>query len=119
MMTDVEELPWYGTTAPRQRAARIWDHLKVLTIDPPGESTAPPLPKPSCRLTIMQPSAKPRRKRKPTLATVAKQASKAAIEVKRYEIKPDGTVVVVPGKPEPDTDNVSNPWDEVLDHDTH
>ena len=29
--------------------------------------------------------------RKPTLASVAKQASKAAIPVARYEVKPDGT----------------------------
>jgi hypothetical protein len=58
-----------------------------------------------------------RRKRAPTLVSVAKQASKAAIEVRRYEVKPDGTVVIIPGKPEPDTDNVSvnsdNEWDTI------
>jgi hypothetical protein len=43
---------------------------------------------------------KPRKPRRPTLASVAKQANKAAIEVKQYEVKPDGTVVIVPGKPE-------------------
>jgi hypothetical protein len=38
--------------------------------------------------------------RKPTLASVAKQASKAAIPVARYEMKPDGTVVIVTGQGE-------------------
>jgi len=46
--------------------------------------------------------------RKPTLASVAKQASKAAIPVARYEMKPDGTVVIVTGKPEPA--EPENPW---------
>jgi hypothetical protein len=46
--------------------------------------------------------------RKPTLASVAKQAQKAAIAVARYEVKPDGTVVVVAGTPEPT--EASNPW---------
>ncbi len=52
-----------------------------------------------------------RRERKPrrlTLASVAKQASKAAIEVARYEIKADGSVVVVTGAPEPAAPE--NPW---------
>jgi hypothetical protein len=49
--------------------------------------------------------------RKPTLASVAKQANKAAIPVARYEVKPDGTVVVVTGEPESID---ANPWDEVL-----
>src|SRR5262245_13528164 len=38
--------------------------------------------------------------RKPTLVSVAKQANKAAIPVARYEMKPDGTVVVVTGQGE-------------------
>src|SRR5262249_33495622 len=44
--------------------------------------------------------SKPRKRKpsKPTLASVAKQASKAGIDVARYEVKRDGTVVVVPGK---------------------
>jgi hypothetical protein len=49
-----------------------------------------------------------RKLRKPTLASVAKQASKAGIEVSRYEVKPDGTVVAVVGKPESATPE--NPW---------
>jgi hypothetical protein len=46
--------------------------------------------------------------RRPTLAGVAKQASKAALDVVRYEVRPDGTVVVVTGKPEPI--EPENPW---------
>jgi hypothetical protein len=49
-----------------------------------------------------------RRPRKPTLANIAKQANKAAIAVARYEIKTDGTVVVVTGAPEPTAPE--NPW---------
>jgi hypothetical protein len=45
---------------------------------------------PSMRKT--RPPRKP-----PTLASVAKHAAKAGIEVTRYEVKPDGTVVVVTG----------------------
>jgi hypothetical protein len=44
----------------------------------------------------------------PTLAGVAKQASKAGIEVARYEVKPDGTVVIVTGTPAPTEPD--NPW---------
>jgi hypothetical protein len=46
------------------------------------------------------PAPKPRRPRKPTLVSVAKQASKAGVEVARYEVEPDGKINVVPGKPE-------------------
>ena len=49
-----------------------------------------------------------KRPRKPTLASVSKQASKAGIDVARYEVKPDGTVVVVAGKPAPV--EPENPW---------
>jgi hypothetical protein len=52
-----------------------------------------------------------RKPRKPTLTSVAAQASKAAIAVARYEVKPDGTVVVVTGAP---AAGDINPWDEVL-----
>jgi hypothetical protein len=51
---------------------------------------------------------KARKPRKPTLATVAKQANRAAIDVARYEVKPDGTVVIVTGTPEPAA--ADNPW---------
>jgi len=50
-----------------------------------------------------------RRERKPTLASVAKHATKAGIEVARYEVKPDGTVVVVTGKTDTEqTDDLDN-----------
>ena len=39
------------------------------------------------------------RKRKPTLAGVARQATKAGIPVARYDFRPDGTISVVTGKP--------------------
>ena len=51
------------------------------------------------------------RQRKPrrlSLASVAKQARKAGIEVARYEIKPDGSVVVVTGELE--STALENPW---------
>jgi len=51
---------------------------------------------------------KPRKLRKPTLVSVAKAASKAGIAVARYEVKPDGTVVVVTGEPEPAA--AESPW---------
>jgi hypothetical protein len=53
---------------------------------------------------------KPARKRmrKPTLTSVAKQASKAGIGVRSYEIRPDNTIVVVTGEPEPAAPD--NPW---------
>jgi hypothetical protein len=50
---------------------------------------------------------RPRRTRKPTLASVAKQVRKPALDVARYEVKPDGTVVVVTGAPE---STEPNPW---------
>ena len=59
--------------------------------------------------------AKPRRQRtprRPTLASVAKQANKAALDVGRYEVKPDGTVVVVTGNPEPAAAGNAWPLDE-------
>jgi hypothetical protein len=52
--------------------------------------------------------ARVRKPRRPTLASVAAQASKAALEVARYEVRPDGTVVVVTGKSE--STEASNPW---------
>jgi hypothetical protein len=56
---------------------------------------------------IDQPRNPPRQRKQPTLASVAKQASKAGIEVARYEVKPDGTVVIITGKSEA---TESNPW---------
>jgi hypothetical protein len=53
-----------------------------------------------------------RKPRKPTLASVAKQVSKAALDVARYEVKPDGTIAVVTGKPEPAVPENAWPLDE-------
>ena len=50
----------------------------------------------------------PRRQRRPSLATIAKQASKAGVEVARYEYKPDGTIVIVTGQGE--SNAPENPW---------
>ncbi len=49
-----------------------------------------------------------RKPRRPTLANVAKQAKKAAIAVARYEVKPDGTIVIVTGQGE--STEPENPW---------
>ena len=55
---------------------------------------------------------KPRKPRKPTLTSIARAAGKAAIAVARYEVKPDGTVVVVTGNPEPAAAGNAWPLDE-------
>jgi hypothetical protein len=57
---------------------------------------------------------KRQRKRKPTLASVAKQAEKAGLEVARYEVDPDGKISVVTGKPDITTPETGNEWDSVL-----
>ena len=61
------------------------------------------------------------RKRKPTLARVARQAAKAGIPVAGYEVRVDGSIKVITGKPNeattPDNsndDSHSNEWDGVL-----
>jgi hypothetical protein len=54
--------------------------------------------------TLCNGTAKPtrqRRARKLTLAKALKQASKAGVNIVRYEVEPDGKVVIVTGKPEP------------------
>jgi hypothetical protein len=57
---------------------------------------------------LRTPSEAARKPRRPTLASVAKQANRAAIAVARYEVKPDGTIVIVTGEPEPT--KPENPW---------
>jgi hypothetical protein len=53
------------------------------------------------------------RQRKPTLAGVARQATKAGVEVARYDFRPDGTISIVTGKPvgsgETDMDDTASP----------
>jgi hypothetical protein len=54
------------------------------------------------------PKSKARKPRKPTLESVAKQASKAGIDVARYEVEPDGAITVITGEPTPV--KPGNPW---------
>ena len=68
-----------------------------------AESTMPP----ELVIVVTQPERRLRKPRGPTLTSVSKKASRAGIEVARYEIKPDGTVVVVTGKSEA---TEPNPW---------
>jgi hypothetical protein len=52
-----------------------------------------------------------RRERRPSLASVTKQATKAGIAVARYEIKSDGTVVIITDKPgEPEQGKEFDQW---------
>ena len=64
------------------------------------------------RYAALSKPSKPRRPPKPGLASVAKAASKAGIDVARYEVRPDGTVVVITGTPEPATPDDPWPLDE-------
>ena len=61
-----------------------------------------------------EPKPKPQRKRKPTLISVAKQAARAGLEVKRYEVDPDGKISIVTGKPDITNPETGNEWDSVL-----
>jgi hypothetical protein len=63
-----------------------------------------------------RPAVRTRRTHKPTLASVARDARKAGIEVARYEVKSDGTVVIVTGQPVPA--EPENPWLADLRKDT-
>jgi hypothetical protein len=51
-----------------------------------------------------------RKRRRSTLASMAKAASKAGIPVARYEVKPDGTIVVVTGAPAQQQGNEVDEW---------
>ncbi len=64
-------------------------------------------------LHIVKSAARRRRSRKPTLAAVARQAARAAIEVARYDVEPDGKIVVVVGKPEAGQ-NETDPWERAM-----
>ena len=86
--------------------ARAALRLDAAPVKPSREP--PPSPPPDGLRTPAEAARKPRKPRRPTLASVSKQASKAGIDVARYEVKPEGTVVVVAGKPEPAAPE--NPW---------
>jgi hypothetical protein len=47
-------------------------------------------------------------------ASIAKQTTKAGIEVARYEIEPDGKIIVVTGKPIDQTNNDADPWERAM-----
>ena len=51
-----------------------------------------------------QPKPTRPRKRKPTLAGVARQAAKADIPVAGYEVRSDGSIKIIVGKPGPGGD---------------
>jgi hypothetical protein len=54
------------------------------------------------------------RRRKPTLASIAKEAAKAGLDVARYEVDPDGKIIVVTGKPGVPTTS-GNPWEAEIE----
>ena len=81
--------------------------------DQPPPRISAPLPRSRLPNGLCTPAeSRARRKRLPTLASVAKQASKTGIPVARYEVQPDGTVVVVTGTPEPAAPGNAWPLDE-------
>jgi len=81
----------------------IWDEFRAAMAAPEWRD----VPMPPMRWP-RETSRRQRKARKPTLASVAKKASAAGIEVARYEVKPDGSVVVITGKGE--STDASNPW---------
>jgi hypothetical protein len=86
-----------------ERLQRAYSDLLLrLKADPLAADPAPLKPK---RL----------RKRKPSLVSVAKQAAKAGLEVARYEVDPDGKIIVVTGKPNDMMTNTEtgNEWDRL------
>ena len=50
--------------------------------------------------------------RQSDLTRAIKAAQAAGLEIARIEIDPNGTIKIVPGKPE--SEQTENPWDEVL-----
>jgi hypothetical protein len=58
-------------------------------------------------MPIIRPE-KLRRRRRPTIASVLRQASKADVPIKRVRIEPDGAVTLDVGEPDPT--EASNPW---------
>ena len=58
-------------------------------------------------MSVISPDKLPRR-RKPTLASVLRQARKADVPIKRVRVEPDGAVTLDVGEPEPT--EATNPW---------
>ena len=61
-----------------------------------GVRCDPEQPRPRIRGGIVR---KPTRQRKPSLTSVIRQAAKAGVEIAGYEVRPDGTIGVIVGKP--------------------
>lgn len=61
------------------------------------------------------PTRKRRKRKSPSLVSVAKQAAKAGIEVARYEVEPDGKINIITGTADGETTN--NEWDDVYGED--
>jgi hypothetical protein len=64
----------------------------------------------ACSASLPKLPKPPQPPKPPTLASVAKQAGKAGIDVARYEVKPDGTVIVVTGAGEQRQGNEVDEW---------
>jgi len=81
---------------------------------PPDNTISVPVPAGAgreyfaARIAAVLKGERARKPRKPTLVSAAKQARKAGIDVARYEIRPDNTIVIVTGKPE--SAEAENPW---------
>jgi hypothetical protein len=58
-------------------------------------------------------SVRPRRVRKPSLATLLKQAAKAGQPVRGAVIEPDGKIELIFGQPDPP--EPANPWDTEIE----
>jgi anti-sigma-K factor RskA len=69
-------------------------------------------------LVVGASTPKPRRARKPTLASIAKQASRANIEVGRYEIERD-KITIVTGKAAGEADQANDLDNWMAKHHAH
>ena len=67
-------------------------------------------------LIVGQKPAKRRRPRRPTIAGVLAQTSKAGVAVMAATIAPDGSITIVPGQPGASD---FNEWDQELLHGKH
>ena len=100
-------LPPAARAAIRQASDALADSTAQLTKMTTALKTARALAEVAKTLVTSLATRRGKRARKPTLASVSKQASKAGIEVARYEIKSD-SINIITGKPEPVAPE--NPW---------
>ena len=86
---------------------RLADQLRARRLATLADPNAPPLSQMIAeaqqRAELLDQTQQPKpirtRKRRPTLAAVARQAAKAGITVAAYDVRPDGTIKIVTGKP--------------------